>query len=90
MLAKRIALAFGGLVMLAAGTQAQRPPASERAAAADPAVAFGARENIEFVALSPDGRRVAYSVPIQVQGSRLYWVEVGTTQPHAISSVDGS
>ena len=90
MLAKRIALAFGGLVMLAAGTQAQQPPASERAAAVDPAVAFGARENIEFVALSPNGRRVAYSVPIQGQGSRLYWVEVGTTQPHAITSADGS
>jgi dipeptidyl aminopeptidase/acylaminoacyl peptidase len=58
-------------------------------APADPAVAFGARENVEFIALSPDGSRVAYGVPIEGLGSRLYWLEVGSTQPRAITKVDG-
>lgn len=55
----------------------------------DPALAFGARENVEFAALSPDGTKVAYSVPIEGQGSRLYWVEVGGARPHPITNVDG-
>lgn len=56
----------------------------------DPAVAFGARENVEFIALSPDGTKVAYSIPTTGQSSRLYWLEVGSTQPHPITNVDGS
>ncbi|MGE3396610.1 MAG: hypothetical protein AB7H79_06880, partial [Sphingomonas sp.] len=56
----------------------------------DPAVAFGARENVEFIALSPDGTRVAYSVPRPTgQGSRLMTVEVGGAQPRDVIAVDG-
>ncbi|MGQ0591029.1 MAG: alpha/beta hydrolase family protein [Sphingosinicella sp.] len=56
----------------------------------DSAVAFGARENVEFIALSPDGSRIAYSVPRPTgQGSRLMTVEVGGTQPRDVIAVDG-
>ena len=56
----------------------------------DPAVAFGARENVEFIALSPDGTRVAYAVPRATgQGSRVMTVEVGGAQPRDVIGVDG-
>jgi len=56
----------------------------------DPAVAFGARENVEFIALSPDGTRVAYAVPRATgQGSRLMTIEVGGTPPRDVIAVDG-
>jgi dipeptidyl aminopeptidase/acylaminoacyl peptidase len=55
----------------------------------DPAIAFGARENIESIALSPDGSRIAYVIPREGQGSRLYTVEVGATQPRGVINVDG-
>jgi dipeptidyl aminopeptidase/acylaminoacyl peptidase len=67
----------------AAAAQAATSPA-------DAAMRFGARENVESIALSPDGTRVAYAIPTQGQGSRLYWVEVGSTQLHGITNVDGS
>lgn len=69
------------LAALASPLQAQTP--------IDPAVAFGARENVEFITLSPDGTRVAYAVPRAGQGSRLYWLEVGSTEPHAVTNIDG-
>ena len=56
----------------------------------EPAVAFGARENVEFIALSPDGTRLAYAIPREGQGSRLMTVDVGATQPRHVISVDGS
>lgn len=70
------------LALVAAPVQAQTH--------ADPAVAFGARENVEFIALSPDGARVAYAVPRATgQGSRLMTVEVGGAQPRDVIAVDG-
>ncbi|HET9428103.1 MAG TPA: S9 family peptidase [Allosphingosinicella sp.] len=56
----------------------------------DPAIAFGARENVEFIALSPDGRRIAYAVPREGQGSRLLTLDVGATQPRQVITVDGA
>ncbi len=40
------------------------------------ALAFGAREGVEGVSLSPDGSKVAYIVPTDGQGSRLYTVDL--------------
>jgi acetyl esterase/lipase len=40
------------------------------------ALAFGAREGVEHVSLSPDGKKVAYIVPDKGQGSRLYTVDI--------------
>jgi len=65
-------------------------PAQAQQNAVDPAIAFGARENVEFIALSPDGSRVAYAVPRATgQGSRLMMVEVGGNQPRDVIAVDG-
>ncbi len=89
MLSKRILLAAAGLSLLNANAQAPAPVTAQPAATVDPAIAFGARENVEFVALSPDGSKIAYSIPIAGQGSRLYWTEVGGAQPHPITNVDG-
>ena len=64
-------------------------PSSLAANPADPAAAFGARQNVESVSLSPDGRRIAYTIPWQGQGSRLYTLEIGSTQPQGVVNVDG-
>lgn len=77
-------LLISASLALAPATAAQPALSSAEAAAR-----FGARENVEFIVLSPDGSRVAYGVPIEGLGSRLYWVEVGSTQPRAITRVDG-
>ncbi len=58
-------------------------------ALADPADAFGARESIHDISLSPDGRRIAYLAPYQGQGSRLYTVDLATGQPVQTTAVDG-
>ena len=50
---KRLFVSLAALIVAPAQAQSQ----------VDPAVAFGARENVEFIALSPDGTRVAYAVP---------------------------
>ncbi|WP_444854951.1 alpha/beta hydrolase family protein [Sphingosinicella sp.] len=54
----------------------------------DPAVAFGARENVEFIALSPDGQRVAYGIPRDGRGSRVMVLEIGQNQPRAVTSTE--
>jgi len=84
-----IATAIAGLLMLAANSQATPQAAPVAASAVDPAVAFGARENVEFISLSPDGTRVAYAIPREGQGSRLMTVDVGATTPRHVISVDG-
>lgn len=65
---------------LSAQAEAPRP---------DPSLLFGARENVEFVALSPDGTQLAYAIPSEGQGSRLMTVTVGSSQPRHVISVDG-
>lgn len=42
----------------------------------DAATAFGAREAIQQVSMSPDGNKIAYIVPAKGQGSRLYTVDI--------------
>src|SRR5687767_10008163 len=56
----------------------------------EPSLVFGARENVEFIALSPEGSRLAYAIPREGQGSRLMTLDVGSTQPRHVISVDGS
>ncbi len=54
------------------------------------AMAFGAREGIQHVSLSPDGSKVAYIVPDKGQGSRLITVDLATGgQPKAALSASG-
>lgn len=56
---------------------------------ADPAAAFGARESIEDISLSPDGRRIAYLAPHEGQGSRLYTVDLASGKATQTTAVDG-
>ncbi len=54
------------------------------------ASAFGAREGIEQVSLSPDGNKVAYIVPDKGQGSRLYTVDLANGgKPRAAIAASG-
>jgi dipeptidyl aminopeptidase/acylaminoacyl peptidase len=48
-------------------------------APADPPAAFGARESVVDVALSPSGKKVAFISPGPGQGTILYTVDVGST-----------
>ena len=74
---KRIAAALLALFPLPAAAQD------------DPAAAFGARESIEGISLSPDGRRIAYLAPYQGQGSRLFTVDLTTGESVQTTAVDG-
>ena len=59
------------LALWAAPAWAQAP-----AAAVDSAAAFGAREAVQQIILSPDGTRVAFVAPDRLRGSALYITSV--------------
>jgi dipeptidyl aminopeptidase/acylaminoacyl peptidase len=63
--------------------------ASGSAQSLDPAAAFGVRESIESISMSPDGRRIAYVSPAQGQASRLFAVELETGESHQVTAADG-
>lgn len=42
----------------------------------DPAAAFGARESIEQISLSPDGTKIAYIAPSKGQSSQLFTIDL--------------
>jgi hypothetical protein len=58
-------------------------------APADPAAAFGARESIQTIRISPDGQRIAYVAPRRGQGSALYVVDLASGQSNPAASADG-
>lgn len=62
---------------------------AQRASAVDLATAFGARESIESISLSPSGGRIAYVAPRQGQGSALYVVDLASGQSRLTTAVDG-
>jgi dienelactone hydrolase len=54
------------------------------------AAAFGAREGIEHVSLSPDGNKIAYIVPAIGQGSILYTADLANGgEPQTALTADG-
>lgn len=56
----------------------------------DAAKAFGKREGVENISLSPDGDRVAFIEPSSGQGNRLYTVDLsGDKTPKAVLSASG-
>jgi dipeptidyl aminopeptidase/acylaminoacyl peptidase len=55
----------------------------------DTAAAFGARESIESMRLSPDGSQIAFLTPTAGQGSRLETVNVATAESRIAAVVDG-
>lgn len=55
-----------------------------------PASAFGARENIESVVLSPDGDKVGYVAPVKGEGNALFTVDLSKGgAPHPALFADG-
>ncbi len=55
----------------------------------DAAAAFGAREAVSDVSLSPDGTKIAYISPTTGQGSALYAATIGGGAPKRIISASG-
>jgi dipeptidyl aminopeptidase/acylaminoacyl peptidase len=54
------------------------------------AEAFGTREGVENISLSPDGTKIAYIEPAQGQGNRLFTVDLAGSQvPKAVLSASG-
>ncbi len=65
-------------------------PATSLAQTADnAAVAFGARESVESISLSPSGRRLAYVAPATGQASVLYTVDLATGESRQTTAADG-
>lgn len=77
----RVIRAAAALMLLPASVSAQQ--------LADPAAAFGARESIQSLALSPDGRRIAYVAPNRDQSSSLYIVDLSSPTPRRIAYSEG-
>lgn len=67
------------------------PAALAAQTSSDPAAAFGARESVEAMALSPDGARIAYVAPApQGTGSVLYTVDLASPAPRVAAYVEGN
>lgn len=56
----------------------------------DASAAFGAREAISDVSISPDGTKVSYISPTSGQGSALYTVTIGHNPPKLIIAASGA
>jgi len=56
----------------------------------DAAAAFGAREAVSDVSLSPDGTKIAYISPTNGQGSAVYSVTIGQGAPKRILVASGA
>ena len=57
----------------------------------DAAAAFGAREGIEDIALSPDGKQIAFVAPGTGQSSALFVVPVDkSSPPHRVTGASGN
>lgn len=50
-------------------------------AQSDPALAFGARESVSSISLSPDGKTIAFVAPDKAKGDALYFVPVDGSKP---------
>lgn len=51
----------------------------------DPAAAFGARQSIEQISLSPDGTKIAYIAPSKGQASQLFTVDLNANGKTAVA-----
>jgi dipeptidyl aminopeptidase/acylaminoacyl peptidase len=90
---------FASAVFLAESAllaQPAPPPAAPAAAptvqaAVDPAILFGARESVEQIDISPDGRRILFLQPGPGRTTILYLHDLaGTAPPTAISRSNGA
>ncbi|HEY0116987.1 MAG TPA: S9 family peptidase [Allosphingosinicella sp.] len=55
----------------------------------DPAIAFGARENVQSIIISPSGNRIAYVSPGQGSATHLYTVDLANPAPRVAGTADG-
>ncbi len=75
------ALLFSALLLSSSALAAQNGTAAE---------AFGHREGIEDISLSPDGSKIAYIEPAAGQGNRLFTVDLANgAVPRAVMAADG-
>ncbi len=82
--------ALGAAVALSFVSVAARADQGAPAAPADSAIAFGAREAVLDVALSPSGRKVAFIAPGPGRTTLLYTADVGSgAEPFLALSADG-
>lgn len=59
-------------------------------APADPAAAFGVRQSVESISLSPDGTSLVYVAPRGGQGGAAYTVNLATGESKMMAAADGS
>lgn len=79
------------LLRLIAGLAVAALPSGSAQAASDLAAAFGARESVRDISLSPDGNEVAFIAPLEGQGAGLYVVPVdSSTKPRRIAVASGA
>jgi dipeptidyl aminopeptidase/acylaminoacyl peptidase len=72
---------FLSLLLSSASLSAQTPSAAE---------AFGKREGVQDISLSPDGTKISYIEPTKGQGNRLLTVDLAGSQvPKAVISAGG-
>lgn len=74
---------------LAAMMLALPPAAAQAPAGFDAAKAFGARESISGISLSPDGNRLLYLAPLAGQATAVYVAELAGGTPVRIFAADG-
>jgi len=78
------------IVTLLAVLSACAPAMGEEPKSFDAAAAFGARESTSGMALSPDGKSVAYRTPLEGQGSALYTLSLDPgAKPRLALAVNG-
>lgn len=84
--------ALAGVAALTVGVAGQAAAFAQGAApASDPALRFGAREGVEGISLSPDGKSVAFIAPGKGQGNALYTAIIGGADaPKAALSTTGA
>jgi dipeptidyl aminopeptidase/acylaminoacyl peptidase len=76
-------------LLFLAGLVASAPVAAQQTA--DPAELYGARESVEQIDLSPDGRHVVYLQGGASRGTVVYLAQVGSTEaPRLVVASDGN
>jgi dipeptidyl aminopeptidase/acylaminoacyl peptidase len=86
---RKLLLAASAAALLPAGAF-QPAFAQERARAADPALLFGAREDVQQISLSPGGTKVAFVAPGPGPSTTLYVSDIAAgSAPKVALSTDG-
>lgn len=86
---KKLKFMLTGMSALTAAAAAQTP--SDPLTAEDAARKFGAREIVQNISLSPDGKAIAMLVPTGTRGTSLTIINLaGTPQTKSILTTDGS